>query len=95
MAVKTRIIQIGNSQGIRIPKPILEQLGFTDEVELEVLPDQLVVRSVHQARQQWDEAFKAMAEAGDDQLLDDEPFTLTEWEESEWDEEIPFIPLPA
>ncbi|MCB0193268.1 MAG: AbrB/MazE/SpoVT family DNA-binding domain-containing protein [Anaerolineae bacterium] len=61
MAVKTRIIQIGNSQGIRIPKPILEQLGFTDEVELEVLPDQLVIRSVHQPRQQWAEAFKAMA----------------------------------
>jgi antitoxin MazE len=85
MAVKTRIIQIGNSQGIRIPKPILEQLGFTDEVELEVLPDQLVIRSVHQPRRQWDESFKAMAETGDDQLLDDEPLTLTEWEEREWE----------
>jgi antitoxin MazE len=85
MTVKTRIIQIGNSQGIRIPKPILEQLGFTDEVELEVLPDQLVVRSVHQPRQQWDEAFKAIAQVGDDQLLDDEPLILTEWEENEWE----------
>jgi antitoxin MazE len=85
MAVKTRIIQIGNSQGIRIPKPILEQLGFSEEVELEVLPDQLIIRSVHQPRQQWDDYFKAMAEAGDDQLLDGEPLTLTEWEESEWE----------
>ena len=85
MAIKTRIIQIGNSQGIRIPKPILEQLGFTEEVELEVLPGQLVVRSAHQPRQQWDEYFKAMAEAGDDQLLDDELLTLTDWEESEWE----------
>ena len=85
MTVKTRIIQIGNSQGIRIPKPILEQLGFSDEVELEVLPDQLVVRSVHHPRQQWDEYFKTMAEAGDDQLLDDEALALTEWEESEWE----------
>jgi len=85
MGVKTRIIQIGNSQGIRIPKPILKQLGFTDEVELEVLPDQLIIRSVDQPRQQWNAAFKAMAEAGDDQLLDDEPLTLTEWEEREWE----------
>lgn len=85
MTVKTRIIQIGNSQGIRIPKPILEQLGFSEEVELEVLPDQLVIRSVHQPRQQWDEYFKAMAEVGDDQLLDAEPLTLTEWEASEWE----------
>ena len=85
MTVKTRIIQIGNSQGIRIPKPILEQLGFSGEVELEVLPDQLVVRSVQRPRQQWDDAFKAMSEARDDQLLEDEPLTLTEWEVSEWE----------
>lgn len=85
MTVKTRIIQIGNSQGIRIPKPILEQLGFTIEVELEVLPDQLIVRSVRQPRQQWDEYFKEMVEVGDDYLLDDEPLTLTKWEESEWE----------
>ncbi|RME79095.1 MAG: AbrB/MazE/SpoVT family DNA-binding domain-containing protein [Chloroflexi bacterium] len=85
MTIRTRIIQIGNSQGIRIPKPILEQLGFTEEVELEVLPGQLIVRSIQQPRQEWDEAFKAMAEAGDDQLLDSEPLTLTEWEEGEWE----------
>ncbi len=85
MTVKTRIIQIGNSQGIRIPKAILEQLGFTEEVELEVLPDQLVVRSPHQPRRQWEEYFKTMAEAGDDQLLDEESLTLTEWEASEWE----------
>ena len=70
--VKTRIIKIGNSQGIRIPKPVLKQLGFTEEVELEILPDQLIVRSPHLVRHDWEEQFKAMAEAGDDQLLDDE-----------------------
>ena len=85
MAVKTRIIKIGNSKGIRIPKPILEQLDFTEEVELEVLSNRLVVRSVHQPRHQWEESFKAMADAGADQLLDDEPLVLTEWEESEWE----------
>ncbi|MCO6453326.1 MAG: AbrB/MazE/SpoVT family DNA-binding domain-containing protein [Caldilineales bacterium] len=83
--VKTRTIQIGNSQGIRIPKPILEQLDFDNEVELEVLSGQLVVRSPHQPRSRWDEQFKIMAEAEDDQLLDDEPFVLMEWEENEWE----------
>lgn len=85
MTIKTRIIQIGNSQGIRIPKPILEQLGFGEEVELEVLRDQLVVRSAQQPRQQWEAYFQAMAEAGDDQLLDDDPLILTDWEECEWE----------
>ena len=83
--VKTRIVKIGNSQGIRIPKPILEQLGFTEEVELEVLPNQLVVRSAYPPRYGWEEQFKAMAQEGDDQLLDAEALTLTEWDEREWE----------
>jgi antitoxin MazE len=45
--VKTRPVRIGNSQGIRIPKPIIEQLGVSEEVELGILPDQLVNRSAH------------------------------------------------
>ena len=85
MAVKTRIIKIGNSKGIRIPKPILEQLGFSGEVEPEVLSNQLVVRAVNQPRRQWEAYFKAMADAGDDQLPDDEPLIVSEWEESEWE----------
>ena len=83
--VKTRIVRIGNSQGIRIPKPIIEQLGFAEEVELEIFPDQLVVRSVHVPRFGWDQQFQAMAEAGDDQLLDEEAMSLTEWDEAEWE----------
>lgn len=83
--VKTRIVKIGNSQGIRIPKLILEQLGFTEEVELEVLPNQLIVRSAHPPRYAWEEQFKAMAQEGDDQLLDAGVLTLTEWDEREWE----------
>jgi antitoxin MazE len=83
--VKTRIVRIGNSQGIRIPKPIIEQLGFREEVELEIYPDQLVIRSAHAPRSGWDEQFKIMAEAGDDRLLDEEAVSLTEWDEVEWE----------
>lgn len=81
--VKTRIVKIGNSQGIRIPKPVLEQLGFVEEVELEILPDQLIVRLPHLPRQNWEEHFQKMAQAGDDQLLD-ETVSLSEWDEREW-----------
>ncbi|MCB9078859.1 MAG: AbrB/MazE/SpoVT family DNA-binding domain-containing protein [Anaerolineaceae bacterium] len=83
--VKTKIVRIGNSQGIRIPKSILEQLGFSEEVELEVLPDQLIIRSVHSPRYGWEAQFEAMAKAEDDQLLDEETLTLTEWDETEWE----------
>ena len=46
--MKTRIVRIGNSQGVRIPKPLLEQSGLTGEVELEVQDRQIIIRaSVH------------------------------------------------
>jgi antitoxin MazE len=83
--LKTRLSRIGNSQGIRIPKIIIERLGFGEEVELEVQADQLVVRAVHTPRAGWDEQFKAMAAAGDDQLLDADVSSLTQWDEGEWE----------
>lgn len=82
--VTTRIIKIGNSQGIRLPKLLLEQVGLSGEVQVEVENNSLVLRAVTGRRQGWDAQFQRMAEHGDDQLLDDEPLLLTSWEEQEW-----------
>ncbi|MCE7987371.1 MAG: AbrB/MazE/SpoVT family DNA-binding domain-containing protein [Caldilinea sp. CFX5] len=84
-AVKTHIIKIGNSQGIRIPKVLLQQVGLHHEVEVEAQSGQLVIRPIAAARQGWDQAFQAMAMQSDDHLLDPEPLVLTEWETSEWE----------
>ncbi len=83
-AVKTHIIKIGNSQGIRIPKVLLQQVGLHDEVEVEAQLGQLVIRPVTLARQGWEQAFQAMAQAGDDHLLDPDPLVETAWEAAEW-----------
>ena len=81
--IKTRLVKIGNSQGLRIPKLVLEQLNLSSDVELEVLGDHLIVRPSTHPRADWAEQFRQMAERRDDQLLDaDAP--LTEWEASEW-----------
>jgi antitoxin MazE len=80
--VKTSLIKIGNSRGIRIPKVLIEQAGLGDEVEIDVQRDQLVIRPATRPRYGWEEQFKAMAQRGDDQLLD-EP-TATQWDRSEW-----------
>lgn len=83
MTVKTRIIQIGNSQGIRIPKPLLEQTGISGDVELEVEENRIVIQARSQPRRGWEEAFAAMADRGDDKLLDpDAP--ESEWDSDEW-----------
>ena len=83
--VKTRIVKIGNSQGIRIPKLLLEQLHLSDEVELEVQQNQLVIRPARAVRQGWDEAFQKMADKGDDQLMEQKAASLTTWDADEWE----------
>lgn len=84
--MKTRIIKIGNSQGIRIPKLLLEQIGLTDEVEIEVVKDQLIIRSKKHVRQGWEAAFRKMAENKDDQLLDKDDLNgLSSWDAEEWE----------
>jgi antitoxin MazE len=82
-AVRTRIVRIGNSQGIRIPKPLLEQSGIHTEVEIEVHGDRLIIRAAPRLRVGWDEAFAAMAERDDDVLLDD--INTTDWDRVEWE----------
>ena len=84
--VRTQIIRIGNSQGIRIPKNILEQCHLTRDVIIEPEEDRLVVRPAKVPRSGWDEAFDAMAVQGDDGLLDADPgATATDWEAEEWE----------
>lgn len=82
--MKTRIIKIGNSQGICIPKVLLEQSGLGEEVELEVQEAQIVIRSAERPRQGWEEAFRAMAKHEDDPLLDDDLTGQTRWDEDQW-----------
>jgi antitoxin MazE len=81
--IKTRLVKIGNSQGVRIPKLVLDQLNLSSDIELEVQDDHLIVRPSTHPRADWAEQFRQMAERSDDQLLDaDAP--LTEWEATEW-----------
>ena len=82
--IKTRIVRIGNSQGIRIPKLLLNQTDIGNEVELEVQENRIVIRSSKSSRYGWEEQFKKMAEQGDDYLLD-EAVQLTSWDEEEWE----------
>ena len=83
--MKTRIVRIGNSRGLRIPKPLLEQAGLHDEVELSAENGSLVIRPARQPRSSWAGAFRAMARHGDDTLLDDVTPVLSSWDEDEWE----------
>ena len=82
--MRTRIIRIGNSQGIRIPKLYLQQSGLSEEVELEVQDKEIVIRSPQHPRQGWSEAFCVMAQHGDDKLIDGENLNQSDWDDEEW-----------
>ncbi len=82
--MRTRIVKIGNSQGVRIPKLLLERSNLAEEVELEAEDDLIIILSTRQPRQDWERAFRAMAERGDDSLLDNVSPAQSRWDEDEW-----------
>ena len=81
--MRAQIIKIGNSKGLRIPKPILDQTGIMDDVEIEVEKDQIIVRPVKDVRNGWDAAFKTMGEKDDDKPIIDDNISHS-WDEEEW-----------
>lgn len=81
--MKVKLVSIGNSKGIRIPRSIIETCGFGDEVELGVGDGVVVLAPVGKLRQGWDEAFAKMADAGDDAPLVPEPLRH-DWDDREW-----------
>jgi len=83
--MKTKLVRIGNSQGIRIPKPVIEEIGLSEEIEMILKDNQIILRSAEQTRKGWDSAFERMAEEQDDQLIDKEEVEApSEWDETEW-----------
>ncbi len=81
----TKIIRIGNSRGIRIPKSFIEQSGINNEVELELKDDRIIIKSLSNVRKNWDSAFKKMYENHDDILLDSNSLSnQSSWDNEEW-----------
>jgi antitoxin MazE len=81
--MKTRIVRIGNSRGIRLPKVLLEEAHLPDEVELQAEAGRIVILGVSRAREGWAAAARRMRERDDDRLLD--PPTSTRFDEEEWE----------
>ena len=83
MATRTRIVRIGNSRGIRVPRALLEQANLREDVELYAEPGRIVVRSAESPRAGWAETARAVRERGEGQLLD--PPRPTRFDEEEWE----------
>ena len=64
--MKAQIIQIGNSQGIRIPKALLLKTKISGDIELEVHPEGILIKNVNRPRSDWDERFRLAVEQYDE-----------------------------
>ena len=80
--MKARLVRIGNSRGIRLPKPVIEQAGLSEEVELRVRHGSITILPKAGLRSGWAEAAERLGVGGEDRLLD-RP-TPTRFDEEEW-----------
>jgi len=77
--MKARLVRIGNSRGVRLAKPLLEEAGLTDEVEIRVQGGSLIITSADSPRAGWADAIEKYGPTG----LLDEP-TSTVFDDEEW-----------
>ncbi|MDP2209047.1 MAG: AbrB/MazE/SpoVT family DNA-binding domain-containing protein [Bacteroidota bacterium] len=82
--MKTKVIKIGSSRGIKIPSTILDRCGLRNEVEFEIIEDKIIIQSAHKIRENWEIAFQKMAKNQDDVLFD-KHINQTTWDEEEWE----------
>lgn len=81
--MKARLVRIGNSRGVRLPKPLIEEAGLIEDVELQVQEGKIIISRVSRVRERWAQAAKKLANREEDRLLD-EP-TATHFDIEEWD----------
>lgn len=81
--MKARIVRIGNSRGVRLPKPLIEQAGLTEEIELVAEDGRIVISSASRIRAGWAEAVRLLHDRGEDGLLD--AGTSTRFNQGEWE----------
>lgn len=81
--IRTKIVRIGNSRGVRLPKALIEQAGLTDEVQLVAQDGEIVISSAERPRRGWAEAARGAAAHGEDVLLD--PYAPTRFDAEAWE----------
>lgn len=80
--MKARLVRIGNSRGVRLPKPLIEEAGLAEEVDVQVREGAVIITSSTRRRAGWAEAARELRERGDDHLLD-QPIA-TEFDDKDW-----------
>jgi len=79
MRMKARLVQIGNSRGVRLSKALLEHAALADDVVIDAEPGAITIRSAHAPRAGWAEA---AAHGPHEPVLDD--VSTVRFDDTEW-----------
>lgn len=90
--MKARLIRIGNSRGVRLPKLAIEEAGLVGEVDIRVSEGAVVITSLAKPRAGWAEAARKLRQRGGDRLLETPG---TRFDEKEWRWRCPLPSLEA
>lgn len=71
MGMKTPIIRIGNSKGLRLSKEILERYSIQGSVDVILEEDRIVLKAINEPRSGWEESFKAVGNDNEGLLIPD------------------------
>ncbi|MGA2764793.1 MAG: AbrB/MazE/SpoVT family DNA-binding domain-containing protein [Spirochaetia bacterium] len=81
--MRAKLIPIGNSRGVRLPKPLIKEAGLEEEVDIHVRKGEIVISPVRKPREGWEKAARRARARKEDGLVD--PVTPTHFEEGDWE----------
>lgn len=61
-----KLIAIGNSRGIRLPKALLRKYGWSDSLVLREMDEGIFLSGGQMDKLSWQDTYRAMAAAGED-----------------------------
>lgn len=64
--IELKIVPIGNSRGVRLPKAVMDRYEIKDALVLEAREDGLLLRGKKDKRLTWKETFQDMAREKED-----------------------------
>ena len=77
----SKLIQIGNSKGLRIPKTLIAKYNLSDELELIETKQGILIQPKRSVRHNWKELIKA---AGEDNSIDEPQNIQSDFDKDEW-----------
>ncbi len=80
--MNSKIVPIGTSKGIRIPKYLIDKYKFSGEVYIEDTEEGILIKPLKKVRDGWDNAFLKVANSKMDVNID---LPQSDWDEDEWE----------